>query len=885
MGSGALGALANAIRGGDGGIGGYGYFYGGGGGSGGVGLLLLDSANFSVTNSIRGGDGGLAGAFVASGCCAYGAGGAGGIGIVGSNLTITNRGTITGGYGGNGIQADAISFLSGANSLTLSDATGAGTIIGNISVTGLLSLNSGVFGPAVLNNVITGTGSLRISTNDTLTLGGTNSFTGGTTFAGGTLVLGSIGALGSAGALSFEGGTLQFSSSNTTDYSGRFSSAANQQFRIDTNNQNLTFASPLSSSSGSLIKSGTGTLTLTAANTYSGGTSITGGTLQIGDGGMAGSIVGNVTNNGTLVFNRSDSITFGGVISGNGALTKTGAATLELTGANTYTGGTTVSSGNLRINGSLASAVTVQNGATLSGAGTINSAVTVQSGGTLAPGNSIGTLTVQGNLVMTAASTYMVEVTPNSADRVNVTGTATLGGATVNASFAPGAYVEKKYTIVNAAGGVTGTFGTQVNTNLPTNFASRLSYDASNAYLELTMPLPTSISLNQNQAAVGNALVGFFNRAGGIPLVFGALDAKGLSQASGELGASSQQTTFDAMGIFMSMMTDPFTAGRGNDATGVTAYADEALRYAGKRKPTDAFAAITKALPVASVFQERWNVWAAGFGGSRGTDGNTVTGSNNATSSLYGTAVGADYWFSPSTIAGFSLAGGGTNFSVNGGGSGRSDLFQAGAFVRHTVGSAYVTAAAAYGWQDITTDRTVAAAGFERLRANFNAHAYSGRVEAGSRFTTPWLWGVGLTPYGAVQVTALDLPSYAETGTSGATTFALAYAGKSVTSMRTELGLRSDKSFVLTDAILTLRGRAAWAHDYNPDRNVAATFQALPGASFVVNGAAQARNAALATASAEMEWMNGWSIAGTFEGEFSDVTQSYAGKGALRYSW
>lgn len=135
-------------------------------------MLLLDSANFSVTNSIRGGDGGLAGAFVASGCCAYGAGGAGGIGIVGSNLTITNKGTITGGYGGNGIQADAISFLSGANSLTLSDATGAGTIIGNISVTGLLSLNSGVFGPAVLNNVITGTGGLRISTNDTLTLGG-----------------------------------------------------------------------------------------------------------------------------------------------------------------------------------------------------------------------------------------------------------------------------------------------------------------------------------------------------------------------------------------------------------------------------------------------------------------------------------------------------------------------------------------------------------------------------------------------------------------------------------------------------------------------------------------------------------------------------------------
>ena len=76
----------------------------------------------------------------------------------------------------------------------------------------------------------------------------------------------------------------------------------------------------------------------------------------------------------------------------------------------------------------------------------------------MSPGNSIGLLTVQGNLVFTAASSYLVEVSPANADRTNVTGTATLGGATVNASFAPGTYVEKQYTIVNATGGVIGTF-------------------------------------------------------------------------------------------------------------------------------------------------------------------------------------------------------------------------------------------------------------------------------------------------------------------------------------------------------------------------------------------------------------------------------------------
>jgi uncharacterized protein with beta-barrel porin domain len=89
----------------------------------------------------------------------------------------------------------------------------------------------------------------------------------------------------------------------------------------------------------------------------------------------------------------------------------------------------------------------------------------------------------------------------------------------------------------------------------------------------------------------------------------------------------------------------------------------------------------------------------------------------------------------------------------------------------------------------------------------------------------------------------------------------------------------------MTDGVFTLRGRLAWAHDYNTDRSIGATFQTLPGASFVVNGAMQASDSALTTASAEMKWVNGWSAAATFEGEFSSVTASYAGKGVVRYSW
>jgi uncharacterized protein with beta-barrel porin domain len=194
-------------------------------------------------------------------------------------------------------------------------------------------------------------------------------------------------------------------------------------------------------------------------------------------------------------------------------------------------------------------------------------------------------------------------------------------------------------------------------------------------------------------------------------------------------------------------------------------------------------------------------------------------------------------------------------------------------------------AALSYGWQDVTTNRTLAIAGVDQLRAEFNANTWSGRVEGGYRFVAPTFGGIGLTPYAAGQVTTFMLPAYAESVVGGSNTFALSYTAKDVTATRSELGLRTDKSFSMDNRILTLRGRAAWAHDFNTDRSVAATFQTLPGASFTVNGATPAADAALTTASVEMKWLNGWSVAGTFEGEFSNVTRSYAGKGVVRYAW
>ncbi len=650
---------------------------------------------------------------------------------------------------------------------------------------------------------------------------------------------------------------------------------------------------------------GTGTAIFTGANTYSGGTTIgSGATLQIGDGGTTGSIIGDVRNGSALVFNRSNTYTFAGVIGDDfydpgtgpqryvGTLTQAGSGNTILTGISNYTGRTIVNAGTLSINGSIASSVltTVNASGTLGGTGTVGD--TLINGGTLAPGNSIGTLTVQGNLAFTSAARYLVDISPASSDRTDVTGTATLGGAAVNASFTSGSYVAKRYTILNAAGGFGGsTFGAVVNTNLPENFKSSLSYDNTNAYLDLELIFvrPATTGASSNQQGVGNALVGYFNSNGGIPLVYGGLTANGLTQISGETATGSQQAGINAMTQFMGMMMDPSSAGRsdappaasGFAATDAMAYAPEARGKA----PRDAYAAITKAMPRAASFEQRWSVWSAGFGGSQTTDGNAAAGSNSATSRIYGAAAGADVWLSPTTLAGISMAGGATSFSVAQGGTGQSDLVQVGGFVRHGIGSAYLSAAFAYGWQDITTERLVTVVGADRLRARFNANSYAGRVELGSRGAVAELNGIGVTPYVAGQITILDLPAYAESVVSGSNAFALGYTAKTVMAPRTELGLRTDKAFALDGALLTLRGRAAWAHDFNTDRAASATFQALPGASFVVNGAAAARDAALTSASTEVEWTNGFALAATFEGEFSETTRSYAGKGLVRYTW
>ena len=579
-------------------------------------------------------------------------------------------------------------------------------------------------------------------------------------------------------------------------------------------------------------------------------------------------------------------------------LIKYGTGMLTIAGNASYTGATTVNGGVLNVPGSIepSALTTVNANALLMGSGAVGSTV-IASGGSFAPGNGNAgsAMKISGSLALQSGALYLVQVNATGSSLAQVSGSAALGGASVSAIYTSSTLISRQHIILSASGGLSGSFGALNAANTPQGFTSGLGYDANNAYLTYSLAPAVQGGLTGNEQNVLNAITHSFNSGSPIPVALGSLSPAGLTQLSGETATGSQQTTFQAMTQFLGSLLDPFVGGRGEAPTSPAARSfaaedDGANAYAsGRRKRTaaerEAHAIVTAAAARNDLLDPHWSVWAAGFGGSQTTDGNLTLGSSTVTSRVVGTVVGADYLLSPRTIAGFAMAGGATSFSLaNTQGSGRSDLFQAGAFVRHTAGQAYVAAALAYGWQDVTTDRTVTIAGVDQLRARFNANAFSGRLEGGYRVVSPWM-GIGITPYAAGQFTTFNLPAYAEAVLSGNNTFALSYGASSVTAARAELGARMDRSYALETALLTLRSRFAWAHDFNTGRNLSPTFQTLPGASFVVNGAAPAADAALTTASAELKWRSGVSLAAVFEGEFSDTTRSYAGKGVARYMW
>ncbi|PVL80992.1 autotransporter-associated beta strand repeat-containing protein [Salmonella enterica] len=356
----------------------------------------------------------------------------------GQSLTKTGAGTL---------------ILNAENTYTGSTTISEGTLIatnvealgtGNVTDNATLEMNTG----GDFDNAISGSGQVVKSGDETLTLSGANSYTGGTTISGGTLVASNVEALGSGDVT--DNATLELNTGGDFD-----------------NNIGGT---------GSVVKSGDKTLTLSGANSYTGGTTISGGTLVVSNVEALGS--GDVTDNATLEMNTGGD--FANNIGGTGSVVKSGDKTLTLSGANSYTGGTTISGGTL-----------VANNVNALGSGDVtdNATLEMNTGGDFA--NNIGgtgsvvksgdkTLTLSGANSYTGGTTIsggtLVATNVDALGTGNVTDNATLelntGGTFDNAIGGTGSVVksgDKTLTLSGAnsySGATTISGGTLIAANV-----------------------------------------------------------------------------------------------------------------------------------------------------------------------------------------------------------------------------------------------------------------------------------------------------------------------------------------------------------------------------------------------------------------------------------
>lgn len=439
---------------------------------------------------------------------------AGAVGQVVSTINVESLHVDSGSWLANGIQSQygLLEIEEGATLTIVENGEGSLAIEAEVvELDGQVNIDLSVdeteedFGEALVTGIgsIHLIGTARVILTDTTNL----QHTGGTYVENGTLQL--VGAYG--GDIVTSGtGTFQLGDGGTTgDFTGDIVNNGNFVF---SRSDDYSFLGDFTGS-GSLVKDGAGVLTFAGLYDFTGTTTVNGGRIafvgqlsedtevdlsgegtvdlsQISSGeqeiaqlsGTGGTVVLGTTN---LVVNQTSDTVFEGAIVGTSTLTKTGEGDLKLNGDGTgFTGTGEVQGGTLSVNGDYSNAsFVVEPSGTLGGSGTVGS--TSVNGGTLAAGNSIGQLTVNGNLTFTAASVLEVEVNAaGQADRVDATGTATLAGATVNVLAEAGNYAPiTNYTILTAAGGVNGTFGT-VNSNLA-YLVPLLSYTVNTVTLRL----------------------------------------------------------------------------------------------------------------------------------------------------------------------------------------------------------------------------------------------------------------------------------------------------------------------------------------------------------------------------------------------------------------
>jgi uncharacterized protein with beta-barrel porin domain len=699
---------------------------------------------------------------------------------------------------------------------------------------------------------------------------------------------GVINAAGGDGifAFNFGNGNVSVTSNAPVTAAGATSRNGIEVFGAEAGNIGVTTTANVTASEGNGIQTtsrGGGTTTINAIA----------GTIQGATGGVSAT-----SSHGTIEINNTATIEnlsgqLGGLAvvtsgGGNASLTNkaagivTGSVVMTDAGSNCFTNaGLWNTAGTSRFvdaNISNSGVINVFDPTTFGGLTTLTNSGTLN----LAADRAAGTLTVPGSLAFRSGALYVVALTPTNSSLINVGGTALLAGA-VEGVLLPGSYSRETYTILHSQSLDRTKFSGFINPG----FTGMLSYTSADVLLSLTASLGVEGGLNVNQQNVATALNNFFNNGGVLPANFlpvfglsGGSLANALTQLHGEVAAEGELAAIQLMDEFLNLMLDPFVDGRLGGSSG----GGKAMGFAADEQaslPPDvalAYATILKA-PPAPPFAQRWTAWGASYGGANATNGDPGVGASNLAAQTFGFAGGMDYHYSPDTMFGFALGGGGTDWGLATGGTGRSDAFQTGVYGVTRSGPAYLAGGLAFANHWMTTNRSALG---DALTANFAAQSYGGRIETGYRFAV--LPMLGVTPYAAVQAQDFHMPSYSEADLTGGG-FGLSYAGMNATDTRTELGARFDDPTVIGGLPLLLRGRLAWAHDFVSNPALGAVFQTLPGTNFVVNGAAIPHDSALTSAGAELYITPRFTLLAKFDGEFAVGSQTYAGSATLRYSW